>query len=529
MLCLLSLFHYSSAQIESSKSSQQLNPSTRIVGGNAAPPGAFPGFVYYDQGCGGSLILPDVVLTAAHCFIGNSGSVLIGSTERQLGEAFAVDHVRIHPSYNGNRENPDWDAMILKLTTEVPSTLASPVVLNSNASVPTRAGEALIAVGFGRLKEGAKSDSQTLQQVTLPYVTNEVCSQSYDPGRISETTVCAGQAGRDACQGDSGGPLLSAEETNLQVGIVSWGLGCARPNYPGVYARVSTMFPWIQAQSCLQADNPPSDFCAGAALPIELSLEVDIILDPTIYRSYSFGLYHVESQQILYQSVADRGEIINTATDAASTSTARKKVEKDQDQNVLELQEEPDTIHLKWDDQLPGTYYFTVRNALGTGLISQTDKIEIRQAGRRRVAKVPHNFGSVYTKYFTISDQFSVAEIKSQKQQLEEEGPATVEMMIDVFYDGNPEETAWELRNINMDEVLGFISIGSITAPGYQSYTYTVQRGNQYQIKIWDNAGNGLTLGWMSVWIGNTMVWKSDEDPTTTSFGFEATDRKSVV
>jgi Trypsin len=460
--------------------------------------------------------------------MGNSGTIFVGSIERGKGQAFEVEYVRIHPNYNGNRDNPDWDSMILKLVEEVPATVATPVVLNRDDTFPDKAGEPLIAVGFGRLQEGAKVDSETLQEVTLPYVTNAVCSESYDGGRINEATICAGEEGRDACQGDSGGPLFLASQPNLQLGIVSWGLGCARPDFPGVYSRVSAMFPWIQAQACLQADNPPTDFCVNASVPIDLTLQVDMDLDPDIYQRFSWGLYHVESAQILYKSVQDRGvvtEVINTATNIGSASiTTRKQDDNKRDPDVQAPPEEllpPNMIRLEWENVLPGTYYFNLRNPLGTGLKSATDKIWITQATERRVVTVPLNFGADFTAYFTVSNQRSVTEIR--QQQLNEETVSTVEMMVDVFYDANPEETAWELRNLDTNEVLTFISVGSILESKYESYTYTVQRGHRYQIKIWDNAGNGLTDGWMSVWLGNQMIWKSDQDLATSFFKFEAT------
>lgn len=473
-----------------------------------------------------SSVLSSLILLSS-CFysyqyLGNPGTIYVGSIERQQGQAYAVSYSRIHPLYNGNRDNPDWDAMILKLVQEVPATVATPVMLNSNSNFPIQAGDSLIAVGFGRLKEGGKSDSDSLQAVTIPYVPNAICRDSYAQGRISETTVCAGQTGADACQGDSGGPLFAANRPNLQVGIVSWGYGCARPEFPGVYTRISTMFPWIQAQTCLQADNPPSDFCVNASVPIDMSLTVDMVLNPAIYRNYSWGLYHVESRSTLYQSVEDNGivtEWFNTATSMGPASIIRQgKEDKKEEQPAIQ----PNAIRLQWDNVLPGNYYFTMKNPMGTGLTSATDKVWIRQGSRRRLVTVPHNFGSVYTRYFTVSDHQLVAEIR-QQQQTVDPPPVTVEMMVDVFYDANPEETAWELRNLNTNEVVAFISVGSIAESKYESYTYNVQRGHRYQIKIWDNAGNGLTNGWMSVWVGHVMVWKSDQDSSTSLFTFEAT------
>ena len=199
-------------------------PSSRIVGGSPATLGAFPSFAYWNQGCGASLITPQIALTAAHCYVGNPGIIYLNSIERQTGDAFAVDYVRIHPRFNGNRDDPDWDYMILKLKQAVPGTVATPVVLNTDPNLPRLAGEIVTAVGFGRRAEGAKEDSATLQRVGLPFVPDTTCTAAYNEVRINEATVCAGQEGMDACQGDSGGPLYLGSTGQVQIGITSWGM-----------------------------------------------------------------------------------------------------------------------------------------------------------------------------------------------------------------------------------------------------------------------------------------------------------------
>jgi secreted trypsin-like serine protease len=110
-------------------------------------------------------------------------------------------------------------------------------------------------VGWGRLEEGG-AQSPTLQEVEIPIITNEKCQADYDavaPGRIeiTDNMLCAGfdEGGKDSCQGDSGGPLsVRCDEGSSweQAGVVSFGIGCARPGNPGVYTRVSRYLDWIQ-------------------------------------------------------------------------------------------------------------------------------------------------------------------------------------------------------------------------------------------------------------------------------------------
>lgn len=96
--------------------------------------------------------------------------------------------------------------------------------------------------GWGLTKEGGSS-SAILTVVTVPLISNEDCNKAYN-GIVSDDMLCAGlpKGGRDACNGDSGSPLTV---DGVQLGVVSWGKGCARPGFPGVYARVAYFTDWI--------------------------------------------------------------------------------------------------------------------------------------------------------------------------------------------------------------------------------------------------------------------------------------------
>ena len=94
------------------------------------------------------------------------------------------------------------------------------------------------------------SATNDLQYVRVPAITNGECNSAYG-GSITDTMLCAGYpnvGGKDACQGDSGGPFVCNDNGNAVIaGVVSWGIGCALPNYPGVYARVTPVLSWIQS------------------------------------------------------------------------------------------------------------------------------------------------------------------------------------------------------------------------------------------------------------------------------------------
>lgn len=119
--------------------------------------------------------------------------------------------------------------------------------------------------GWGKTQEGGRT-ANVLQELQLPVHDNNVCKERYQKQRrllsekqFNDAVVCAGVlvGGQDSCQGDSGGPLMAPSIINsqtifYQIGIVSYGIGCARVDVPGVYSRVQTFVDWIQEQVAAQ-------------------------------------------------------------------------------------------------------------------------------------------------------------------------------------------------------------------------------------------------------------------------------------
>src|SRR5262249_10550658 len=127
-------------------------------------------------------------------------------------------------------------------------------------------------VGFGLTQEGGQASAR-LRQVDIPVVAQQDCRQVYGSQSITDANFCAGekQGGRDSCQGDSGGPLLVPDSDGpLQAGVVSWGKGCARPGYYGVYASVGHFEDWIKARvrdvTCVGNGTSSASSSAAAAL-----------------------------------------------------------------------------------------------------------------------------------------------------------------------------------------------------------------------------------------------------------------------
>ncbi|MEU0935676.1 MULTISPECIES: serine protease [unclassified Embleya] len=232
-------------------------PPRVVVGGSPADTATYPwavalssraeyGSARSGQFCGGTLIAPTKVLTAAHCMYDANGNrddrpdlkVIQGRTDLRgtQGREVAVGRVQVNPDFDPSRISGDW--AVLTLAEPLGTGLASMVEQDADIYA---SGTASTVFGWGDTT-GRGDYSSTLRQVTVPLVSDATCATAYPGGRYGTyepaSMVCAGerQGGKDACSADSGGPLLVAGRV---AGIVSWGDGCALPGKPGVYTRVA--------------------------------------------------------------------------------------------------------------------------------------------------------------------------------------------------------------------------------------------------------------------------------------------------
>ncbi|KAI7815151.1 Serine protease [Rhyzopertha dominica] len=195
--------------------------------------------------CGAVIVSPTVVLTAAHCtdrILALFLSIRVGSSTRNSGGVVvAVSQLHQHPQYSSS--TIDYDISVLVLASSLSFTNAIGPVALPRLNDPLPVGQYSVVTGWGALSEGGASASQ-LQAVGVPVVSLEACRAAYGQNRVSEFMMCAGypEGGKDACQGDSGGPLVV---DGILIGLVSWGAGCARPGFPGVYANVQTLRDYI--------------------------------------------------------------------------------------------------------------------------------------------------------------------------------------------------------------------------------------------------------------------------------------------
>lgn len=251
-----------------------------IIGGRKVAQGkdSFMAFVLIQNAgetvqCGGSLIAPSFVLTAAHCVQDDQAEVLAPDA---FTVAIGAANLNGVPSSRirgviSVEQHPDWDpitfendAAVLELDVEAPENIAVPIAMVAAGQTTfDGAGQTAEVAGWGITSSGFPASH--LQQASVDIVADSTCQAAYpDPeqGFVASVMICAAAPGRDSCQGDSGGPLFVQEFVGykhkkkknkhgntrkkriaiyspVQMGIVSWGVDCAAPGFPGVYTRLS--------------------------------------------------------------------------------------------------------------------------------------------------------------------------------------------------------------------------------------------------------------------------------------------------
>jgi secreted trypsin-like serine protease len=235
--------------LQAPASAAPTGPSPNVVGGTDAALGEFPWMARLSMGCGGAVIAQRVVLTAAHCVSRTGTNTSITATVGRVrlsdtahGQVIRSTYVYRSPQY---RTTGTYDWALIELAS-APST--APLSIANQGETSLNSGTFTI-MGWGATREGG-AQSATLKKATVPFVSDSSCAASY--GELAPATeICAGYAagGVDTCQGDSGGPMVkSVNGVWREVGIVSYGNGCARPNYPGVYSEIQAFSNTIKSR-----------------------------------------------------------------------------------------------------------------------------------------------------------------------------------------------------------------------------------------------------------------------------------------
>ncbi|MBB5155579.1 S1 family peptidase [Saccharopolyspora phatthalungensis] len=238
--------------------SAEEQPEARVLGGADSTTDDAPWVValtdgYGHQFCGGTLVSPVKVVTAAHCAMDPTTGAqrppkelraIAGRTDlrTQRGVVAEVERIWVHPGFRDYTRGSD--VAVLTLRQPVPQRPLA--MVGQGEAAPYRPGSMARVYGWGRTSESGPP-SDTLRSVEIPVTTDEACRSAY-PNYDAQSMFCAGvpAGGTDACAGDSGGPLVAGGRL---IGVVSYGTGCGRPNTPGVYTRLSSYAGELPVQS----------------------------------------------------------------------------------------------------------------------------------------------------------------------------------------------------------------------------------------------------------------------------------------
>lgn len=239
------------------QNSTDVEQDGRIVGGWETHITFFPHQVSLQLGtrhaCGGTIISPTIILTAAHCVLEYSKPqyyvIRAGSSDWTKGGSYIrVKKIIPHPEFHDPTRMNNDIAIVQLQQPLVYSQYIRPISLATSKDIIMPTAQLFVS-GWGSTSISQMQPEKRLRYTVVHLRDQNQCARNYfGAGTVTNTMFCAGTqaGGRDSCQGDSGGPLVTSIDGRLKLyGIVSWGFGCANAMFPGIYTKVSAYDDWI--------------------------------------------------------------------------------------------------------------------------------------------------------------------------------------------------------------------------------------------------------------------------------------------
>lgn len=538
-------------------------PQNKIIEGEAAVKGRFPYMVSLTQRnalqCGGTLIAPDVILTAAHCMSEIFGAEIGRYNITDATETYETHVFQTtvpHPLYFAQSAGDvdEFDYLLIKIYDV--STNGTILKLNTDPSIPSAENTELTVLGWGKPDVNTTEPrSDVLQTAELFYIPNDECSNSVGivqdspvnySDRVIPLTLCAADfdEGDDACTGDSGGPILlegTSVESDVQLGVTSYGFGCAHPTLPGIYARVSAVDEWIRENVCTLSLQPPSNFnCSNRtsddsepdATGELVNLLVQVFLDDQSPQETGWIIQSVNQNGILATHYIE--PIGNLSTNNITTMTADTSI------------------------QLPNNrqYVFTIFDSYGDGnvqatILQQDDSNTTNATTTNQwtpILTTPVLTGGYAVEYDLIVGDLPTSSPTTTPSPTSSPAPSAAPTITQPFitimlkFDSFPEETGWIVESLEpTQQIIQQVYVGT-----YQDYdagdtvmeqVYLLQeKPMTYRFTIMDNELDGICCserfsnGLYQLWYGDVetgtllaeggeFVWQSSHEFTVTENG----------
>eukprot|EP00548_Thalassiothrix_antarctica_P018789 CAMPEP_0194179690 /NCGR_PEP_ID=MMETSP0154-20130528/13105_1 /TAXON_ID=1049557 /ORGANISM="Thalassiothrix antarctica, Strain L6-D1" /LENGTH=746 /DNA_ID=CAMNT_0038895123 /DNA_START=187 /DNA_END=2424 /DNA_ORIENTATION=- len=574
IVIILMFFITTTNSTSSFTKTQKDGATSRIINGKDAEEGRYrfasnlvtPSRGYF---CAGSLIAPDIVLTAAHCAYVR-GKIYVELERYDLSSEFefwknrlTVTQLIPYPKYQHDK-SLRHDIMLMKLpySNEQRETIR----VNFDSAVPGPKTNVTV-LGWG-LTEVNNDDAlaSKLQEATLHTLSNTECEQSGDPanpslsnyrGQIFDDMLCAGSdVGKDACQGDSGGPLIvprnSDDDDDLLVGVVSWGYGCAVSYFPGVYSRTSFDVDWIRKEVCEKSWSPPSYFnCSTLNTAIPFTKSPTTSSPTTSFPTTSSPTTNTSEEPSKkdvtnLSPTATQTDVPTASATAASTTYIDNTVRVD-----IMIQPNQDPSDIGWKIlTTPGGQVFMDRprgsysgSSTTGGKIIQSVELPADSAFTLLVIDNDKEEEATDSGYFSVNTRNGVTSSEITNQFLTFTTPGTLPVKLKLRVDEYPNEIEWKFErldialpsynttssNINSAVVSMYPGLGSeeYTIPNQMiEETFYVTEGGFYRFTIWDKEMDGICClygnGSLHLEVGNrrTVVSELGNYETQASYHF---------